>query len=343
MSPSSTTGDQLSAASTGLQAKPELTHVAVEWNHDSPLICCRFDPTGRFVFATGEDRTIQRFDLASGQKVAMVGHKSWVRDMAFMPDGQTMVSCGYEGQLIWWPTAAEQPQPIRTVDAHQGWVRSVSISPDGRWLASGGNDRMVRLWNPIDGQHIGDLSGHDSHVYCVRFHQDSKFLLTGDLSGWVRQWDPSTRSVLRRFDATHLHHDGVQDVDYGGVRTMSVSSKGRYLACGGLHKASNPFAGSRQPVVLLFDWESQALVRSMVLSKPTEGVVWQVKFHPNGFLVGCAGPFLVFWKPDQDHEFSKMALVNGVREMDMHPDGLRLATVHHDGQLFISRMAARAG
>ena len=327
---------------TAATAKPELTHVAAEWKHDSPLIACRFDPTGRFVFVTCEDQTIQRFDLDSGEKVSFVGHESWVRDLAFMPDGETMVSCDYGGRLIWWPALAEPPKPIRTIQAHDGWVRSVAISPDGQWLASGGNDRMVRLWNPYDGQLISALPGHDSHVYCVRFHPDGKFLLTGDLGGWVRQWDPSAGGELHRFDATALHsYHGGQRVHYGGVRTISVSTDRRYLACGGLHRAVNPFAGGNDPLVLLFEWDTQKLVRKMPVGG--RGVVWQLAFHPNGFLVGGAGVHLLFWKPDQDTEFFKAKLPELVREMDMHPDGLRLATVHPNGHVRISRMAAKEG
>ena len=103
------------AENTASTANPKLTHVVAEWKHDSPLIACRFDPTGRFVFVTCEDQTIQRFDLDSGEKVSFVGHESWVRDLAFMPDGETMVSCDYGGRLIWWPALAEHPKPIRTI------------------------------------------------------------------------------------------------------------------------------------------------------------------------------------------------------------------------------------
>ena len=345
MSAAVTSGGQAAAGSAS-QATPELTHVVVELNHESPLICCRFDPTGRFVFATGQDRTIQRFDLASSHRVALLGHESWVRDLTFAPDGRTMVSGGYDGRIIWWPADAEQPEPIRTVQAHQGWIRSVAISPDGRWLATGGNDNMVRLWDPIEGAPIAELAGHQSHVYCVRFHPQSTCLLSGDLSGSVRQWDLAAGSTARTFDASALHtYTNNFHAHYGGVRSMEVSTQLNMLACGGMHKGTNPFAGSRKPLVMLFDWQTQKLLRSLVLSVPVDGEVCRFKFHPNGFLVGGAGPFLVFWKPDQDQEFAKLKLTPSaqVREMDMHSDGLRLASVHHDGKLFISRMAAKNG
>src|SRR6476620_2691138 len=60
------------------------TRLALELKHKSPLIGCRFDPTGRFLFASAEDNTIQRYDLLTGAKTGLVGHTSWVRGLAFV-------------------------------------------------------------------------------------------------------------------------------------------------------------------------------------------------------------------------------------------------------------------
>ena len=46
-----------------MTAQPEKIHVAKELKYGKPLVSCRFDPTGRFVFAGCEDDTVQRWDL----------------------------------------------------------------------------------------------------------------------------------------------------------------------------------------------------------------------------------------------------------------------------------------
>jgi len=38
-------------------------HIDKEWKHDAPLIGCRFDPSGRFVFSTSMDQNLQRWNL----------------------------------------------------------------------------------------------------------------------------------------------------------------------------------------------------------------------------------------------------------------------------------------
>lgn len=60
-------------------ADPVLTHIAKDLVHTRPLVSCRFDPSGKFVFAGGEDNRIWRFDIASAAKTELVGHDSWAR------------------------------------------------------------------------------------------------------------------------------------------------------------------------------------------------------------------------------------------------------------------------
>src|SRR5258707_986142 len=108
---------------------PKLTHMVGEFKYPSPLLACRFDPSGQFVFATAQDNTIQRWHIVSGKSTALVGHDSWVRSaLAFHPSGSTLVSGGYDGRVIWWDVSSEAPAPVRTIEAHQGWVRAVAVS-----------------------------------------------------------------------------------------------------------------------------------------------------------------------------------------------------------------------
>ena len=324
---------------------PKLANVTTQWAHTSPLLCCRFDPTGKFVFAGCEDHTIQRWDLKTGTKTSLAAHESWVNDLAFMPDGKTLVSAASDGRLIWWSADADKPEPARKVDAHAGWVRSVSSSADGAVLASGGNDRLVKLWNPTDGTLIRELPGHESHVYSVLIHPNGQSVISGDLKGQVKHWEVSTGKLLRTFDAKALHsYNGGQQVDFGGVRSLAISPDGKYLACGGLHNASNPLGAVHDPLIMLFEWESQKLVQSHIVGD-LKGAAWRSVFHADGLLMavcgGSTGGHLVFWKPDKNTEFHKFALPSLARDGDLHTDGLQVATAHYDRHLRITRLAAK--
>ncbi len=96
-----------------------------------------------------------------------------------------------------------------------------------------------------DGTLVKEMAGHEKQVYSVTFHPDGKSLFTGDLGGSVRQWDTAAGTELKKLDAAALYsYNGGQGVDFGGVRSLAVSADGKFIAAGGLHKASNPLGRS---------------------------------------------------------------------------------------------------
>ncbi len=200
------------------------THVAKEWQHSSPLITCRFDPKAKYVFSSAEDMTVQRWEYASGKKTVYSGHDSWVRDIAFSPDGETVITVASDDKMIFWPTTAEKPTPTKTVEAHKGWIRTISVSSDGKLIATGGNDNLVKLWN-IDGSPVRELSGHDSNVYSTMFHPGGKFLLSGDLSGSVKQWENALG--VARVNGPRLRCKGIAYVQRRTESSLRRSSQYR--------------------------------------------------------------------------------------------------------------------
>jgi WD40 repeat protein len=324
-------------------AVPEKTYISKEFKHKCPLIACRFDPKGRYVYASAEDNTVQRWDLESGKAVALTGHESWVFGIAAHPNGQAVLTGGGEGRLNWWQSSGDKVEVVRRIDAHRGWIRSVAISPDGKLVATCGNDRRVKLWSFADGTLLFDLPGHARPVYRVAFDPGSKALFSADLQGLVIEWDHRTGKEARRFDAAKLYkYDAGQAVDFGGVRDLTFSRDGKYLACGGLIDGSNPLGAVSTPAVVLLERESG---RELLLQRPKEdikGVIWGLRFHPSGFLIGASGGtgggILWFWNTDKPLEFFKFTLPDTARDLDLHPDGLRLATAHFAGMVRISTM-----
>lgn len=324
---------------------PKQTHVLHEWKHGKPLIACCFDPTGRFLFTSSEDYTLQRWDLKDGSKAAWEAHESWIRDIAFLPDGETVITAGCDDRIIFWPVAGEKPQPRTEVVAHKGWIRSIDVNRDGSLIATGGNDHLVKLWDP-NGKLVRELSGHKGHVYSVFFHPDGTTLLSGDLKGVVHQWETKTGKLMRTFEAKDLFsYNTGQKVDYGGVRDIALSPDGKTLAFTGLHKATNPLGAVNEPLIMLFDWAKGDSIRKQP-ADGVRGIGWQVEFLADGSEVcasgGGGGGYLIFFKPAEEKPFHKLKLKDTARDMSLHPDGLQVATAHWDGYVRISRMEEKA-
>ena len=234
--------------------------------------------------------------------------------------------------------------PTRTIEAHQGWIRWLAVSPDGSLIATAGNDLKINLWSAGSGELVQTLLGHQGHIYSLFFHPSGELLLSGDLKGVVNQWEIATGKLQRTLDAKPLHtYHGGQQVDYGGVRCMALSGDGTQLACGGLHKATNPFAGVQEPLVLVFDWESGKQIRTHEATEIPRGIVWRLIFQSDGTLLGSIGGdigALVFWKADKT-EFHKLKMPSPVLDLDQHPAAPEVATVHHDGHIRLSRLTAK--
>ena len=325
---------------------PTKTHVEKEHKHNSPLISCRFDPSGRYVFFGAQDSKVWRWEWASDQKVEMSGHDSWVRAMAFTPDGATILTGGYDGRLVWWPAIDEQPTAVRTIEAHQGWVRSVTVSPDGTLVASAGNDNLVKLWNASYGALVRELSGHERYVYNVAFHPAGKDLVSGDLMGNLVHWEIATGKEVRKFKAEALHkYDTTFKADIGGLRGLAFDQAGKRLAGSGITNVTNAFAGVGNPMIAEFDWKTAKETIQHVSKDKLRGAAWSLALHPDGTAIGVSGGggggFLLFWKADQKEGFHKFKLPNTARDMDLASDGLHLATAHFDKRLRICKMAEK--
>jgi WD40 repeat protein len=332
------------AGSPTPSADPLQTQFVRELTHEQPLLCCRYDPSGKVLAAGSQDNNVVRWNLESNEKSVLSVHDTWVYAVAFSRDGATLLSAGCDGRLIWWDNLDVSRPPIRKVDAHAGWIRALDVSPDGTLVATGGNDNHVKVFRVDSGEQVADLVGHELHVYSVLFHPTGEFLLSGDLLGSVRQWNVASSTLVRSFDAKKLENfNGGQRVHYGGVRSLAVSCDQTQLAAGGLHKATNPLGNVQEPLILVFDWESGQEKLSLEVGETMPLIVSRLVYHPSGFLMAAMRyneGYLMFWKDQQPHIFHKHKVAGGALDMDLHPDSLQVATAHHDGKIRISRMQA---
>jgi hypothetical protein len=352
---------------------PTKARLEIELKHPSPLVGCRFDPSGRFLFVSSEDRTIQRYDLITGAKTAFIGHESWVRGMAIIdptnaesdqlkgwerqrqglhaiagfasatisppkPRPFVLISGDYQGNLIWWQGDAVTPKPIRSIEAHRGWIRAVAVSPDHQAVASCGNDNVIRLWQASAGSLIRVLEGHASHVYNIAFHPDGTRLASCDLKGTVKDWNLTTGVCERDLDAKVLHkYDTGFMADIGGARSMGFSLDGKTLACAGITNVSNAFAGVGNPAVVLFDWK-EGKSRVLKTKEAFQGTAWGVAFHPAGFVIaggGGNGGRVWFWKRDELANMHSLTVAASVRDLALDHDGNRFAAAGANGSAYV--------
>lgn len=67
-----------------------------------------------------------------------------VYDLAFTPDGKTIISGGSSELEIW---SVENGNRIASIKGYSGWMKCVDVSADGKFVAAGGNDGVIRVWD----------------------------------------------------------------------------------------------------------------------------------------------------------------------------------------------------
>ena len=70
-----------------------------------------------------------------------------VYDLAFAPDGKTIITGGQNEIEIW---SVENGKFIASIVGNTGWVSCVDVSADGNFIAASSDDGVIRVWNITD-------------------------------------------------------------------------------------------------------------------------------------------------------------------------------------------------
>jgi WD40 repeat protein len=308
--------------------------VVTDWAHAANLLCCRVDPTGKFVVAGAIDHTVQRWEVATGRKTALIGHQNWVRALGFSPDGKTLYSGAYDGRLLTWEIGAETPKPIKDTPAHQGWLRGLAVSSDGQLVATCGNDKLVKVWSASDGKLIRELPGHAHVPYCLHFVPGSRELVVGDTFGNIHHWKADDAKPSRSFEMKEIFHHIGDLAPFGGIINLAFSPDGGTLTVSGLHKASNALAGNRRPVAVSLDWKTgEKRPKHESLKKEIDGTMWRAMYHPTGTLIGVFEKQVGFWNAGAPDVAHLATTPSEIYDCDLHPNQADLYTAHYDGHL----------
>ncbi len=287
----------------------------------------RFSPCGKYLLAGSYTGAVLRWDATSDEYKtlpSLAGHHGYVV-LAYAQQGGLVYSGDSWGRLRAWSYSDEQPKPKWDIEqAHDGWLRDLAVSPDGKQLATCGRDHMLRIWDTATGKKLHELQSPED-LFCVLWHKSGKSLVTGDHKGIGREWDLATLKSTREFNASVLFSQSrLQDI--GGIRVLSFDRDAKTLAVGGV-KPANGGNVQGAPTVLLFDWATGKLTKTIELSGDV--FVEDIRFDPNGFLMlavsGNPGSGkLVYVHLDDTKPFFEVKLSN-CHALSVHPDGKRLA------------------
>ncbi len=225
-------------------------------------------PDRKLLYAACMDGQIFEVDPATQQRTAFAtAHTSYASGCVLLPDGDTLISGGYDGALIWH--SVKTRQSIRKVAAHHFWSWQLALSPDGKQVASVTGQYLAgdQKYHPapateptvkIFDTHTGELVQHFDHlppVMSVAFSPDGKHLAAANLMGETKVWELASGKVVATFASEAFTVWGIIKSSYylGGISGLIFTPDGHLLSCG-MGPVTDPMAGNGKTVWQKWQW-----------------------------------------------------------------------------------------
>jgi WD40 repeat protein len=245
------------------------------------------------------------------------GHEGAVTDVAFLPEGGTVVSCGLDGTVRLWGVESGRMQkvlyshedeifalaisqdsrrivtseyggqvsvhsmegePVRHLTGFLGWSADVVLSPDSRKVAVWSMDGDIWIWDLETGEHISTLEGRKNRWgMTLAWSPDGSRIATG-------------RSVITVWEVGSGNQVQTLEGHRGFIRDLTFSPDGRWLASASMDKTVRVWdlgAGKA-----LYTLEPQGLViylKSGPVTNPIRLPVTAVAFSPDGRRLATGG------------------------------------------------------
>lgn len=310
---------------------PAKTKLIIEHKHEVPLMSCVFSPNGKHLLAGGRVASIACIDVASGKKIALAGHNSWISEMARAAN-DLVLTCDYVGHVIAWDCSGDVPKLRWNIEAHPCTIRALAVSADGKSFATGDRDGALRLWHCADGKLMRELPRSEHPLYGIALHPDGKRIITADRQPkkpTIKVCDLTSGSELLKIEVPELSgYRNVEDIEWGGIRGLTLTPDGALIIACGRGGYDGPAS------LLLYDTSSGKLQRK--LASTMKGFSYTARCHRDGFIMAASGEIAKgefrAWHCDEDKSLAETATNGPCTCLDIHPDHKRFAITQAIGK-----------
>jgi WD40 repeat protein len=150
--------------------------------------------------ATTKGKVAQLWDASSGMLLhTLVGHRSFVNDAEYSPNGRELVTVSDDHTGRVWDTRTGHL--LHVLVGHFFAVNTGSFSPDGHWIVTS-SQFTAGLWNADTGQLLFYLGRDAKPLTGASFSPTGNWILTGSEDGTARVYHCAICEPLAGLEAT---------------------------------------------------------------------------------------------------------------------------------------------